>query len=209
MNQATNIYAHIVLLILVPSLPVHISMEILNISAWLHHTSHYLYTYRYCYHYCYCYRYRYCYCYCYCLVIYYGSTSSCHIALYLYPNIIIFAIRYITPTSTCHYVALFFTVFIYISTCNKMNYFDGLVNKYGGSAAISGGRVPDTHPPLSPIPPPVENLVASSLSSSPAAASSLVNVRMTSVGASPQDPPPVAIPIPPLVQKQASSSLEE
>ena len=90
-----------------------------------------------------------------------------------------------------------------------MDCFDGLVNKHDGSAAISDGRFHDPPPPLGPIPPPAENLVALSLSLSTAAASSLVNVGITNGGAFPKDLPPPAIPITPSVPKQALSSLEE
>ena len=57
--------------------------------------------------------------------------------------------------------------------------FDTLVNRGGGFAALSDGRVPEptpTPPHIDPIPPSAQYPVAlSSSSSSPPAASSLVN----------------------------------
>ena len=95
-----------------------------------------------------------------------------------------------------------------------MNSFDNLVKQGGGFLALSDGLVPEptpTSPHIDPIPPSAQYPVDSSLmSSSPAAASSLVNAPMTDeVGIPIQELPPSPIPITPFVTKQDSSSLEQ
>ena len=95
-----------------------------------------------------------------------------------------------------------------------MDCFDNFVKEGGGFLALSDGRVSEptpTSPHIDPIPPSAQYPVALSLMSlSPAAASSLVNARMTNnEGVSFKDSPPPPIPITPSLTKQALSSLEE
>ena len=95
-----------------------------------------------------------------------------------------------------------------------MDCFDNFVKEGGGFLALSDDRVSEptpTSPHIDPIPPSAQYPVALSLmSSSPAAASSLVNAQIIDeVGVSLQDSPPSPIPITPSLTKQDSSSLEQ